>query len=84
MPITEQIPRLKLDHANEMRQMEREHHDREDRIRRDCQAGFDAERNRLMDIIERQNTELSKLYAQARHGEGARYDIVAEDDGRKD
>jgi transcriptional regulator with XRE-family HTH domain len=84
MPITEQILRLKLDHANEMRQMEREHHDREDRIRRDCQAGFDAERNRLMDIIERQNTELSKLYAQTRHGEGARYDIVAEDDGRKD
>lgn len=82
MPITEQILRLKLDHANEMRAMEREHHDREDRIRRDCQAGFDAERNRLMDIIERQNTELSKLYAQTRRGDGTRYDMVAEDSGK--
>lgn len=81
MPITEQILRLKLDHANEMRAMEREHHDREDRIRRDCQAGFDAERNRLMDIIERQNSELSKLYAQTRRGDGTRYDMVAEEGG---
>ena len=81
MPITEQILRLKLEHANEMRAVEREHHDREDRIRRDCQAGFDAERNRLMDIIERQNSELSKLYAQTRRGDGTRYNMVAEDNG---
>lgn len=84
MPITEQILRLKLEHANEMRQAEREHHDREDHIRRDCQANYDAERNRLMDIIERQNSELSKLYAQMRTGEcGVRYDMVAEDGGEQ-
>lgn len=81
VPITEQILRLKLEHANEIRLMDREHHDREDRIRRDCQASFDAERNRLMDIIERQNTELSKLYEQTRRNGGERYDLVAESDG---
>lgn len=75
--VTEHILRLQLEHANDMRRIESEHHDREDRIRRDCQANFDAERNRLMDIIERQNSELSSLYAQMRKG-GARYDYVRE------
>lgn len=64
--ITEHILRLQLDHVHEMRRIESEHHDREDQIRRECQASFDAERNRLMDIIERQNSELSNLYAQTR------------------
>ncbi len=64
--ITESILRLKLDHANEIRQLDREHHERESQIRRECQAGFDAERNRLMDIIERQSAELSKLYEQGK------------------
>ena len=45
-----------------MMKLEREYRDREDHIRRDCQTNFDAERNRLMDIIERQNAELSKFY----------------------
>lgn len=64
--VTEHLLRLQLDHVHEMRRIETEHHDREDQIRRECQASFDAERNRLMDIIERQNSELSNLYAQAR------------------
>lgn len=64
--LVETILRMQLEHANEMRATEREHHEREDRIRRDCQASFDAERNRLMDIIERQNAELSKFYQQGR------------------
>ena len=66
--VTEHLLRLQLDHVHEMRRIETEHHDREDQIRRDCQASFDAERNRLMDIIERQNSELSNLYAQMRKG----------------
>lgn len=65
---TEAILRLKLEHANELRQLERDSHEREDRIRRDCQAQFDAERNRLMDIIERQNAELAKLYNEGKEG----------------
>lgn len=64
--VTEHLLRLQLDHVHEMRRIETEHRDREDQIRRECQASFDAERNRLMDIIERQNSELSNLYAQAR------------------
>lgn len=59
---SEAILRLKLEHAQEMMKLEREYRDREDHIRRDCQTNFDAERNRLMDIIERQNAELSKFY----------------------
>ena len=74
--VTEHILRLELSHAKEIRQIEADHREREDRIRRDCQASFDAERNRLMDIIERQNAELSKLYAQSRRG--ASYDLVRE------
>lgn len=62
---SEAMLRLKLDHANELRQIEREHRDKEDQIRRDCQTNFDAERNRLMDIIERQNAELSKFYSRS-------------------
>ena len=62
LPESEAILRIRLEHANELRSIERECHEREDRIRRDCQATFDAERNRLMDIIERQNAELAKLY----------------------
>lgn len=64
--LIETILRLQLDHANEIRQIERDSHEREDRIRRECQVSFDAERNRLMDIIERQSTELSKLYQQGK------------------
>lgn len=77
--LTESILRLKLEHSIEIRRVEQEHHDREDRIRRDCQANFDAERNRLMDIIERQNNELSKLYAQTQKSNSNRYNYVAED-----
>lgn len=75
--LTEAILRLKLEHANEIRQTEKDARAREDQIRRECQASFDAERNRLMDIIERQNAELSKIYS--RQSED-RYGIVAEDE----
>lgn len=77
--VTEHLLRIQLDHVHEMRRIETEHHDREDQIRRECQASFDAERNRLMDIIERQNSELSSLYAQARNGRaGSGYGYVRE------
>ena len=74
---SETILRLRLEHTREIIKLEREHHDREDHIRRDCQASFDAERNRLMDIIERQNAELTKFY-QRSHG---CVPIIADDDG---
>ena len=73
--LTEAILRLKLEHANDIRQTEKDARAREDQIRRDCQASFDAERNRLMDIIERQNAELSKVYSRQTE---YRYDMVAE------
>ncbi len=63
MPESEALLRLRLEHSKEIVKLERENHERENHIRRDCQAAFDAERNRLMDIIERQNAELSKIYA---------------------
>lgn len=74
---SEAILRLRLEHTREIIKLEREHHDREDHIRRDCQASFDAERNRLMDIIERQNAELTKFY-QRSHG---CVPMIAADDG---
>lgn len=74
---SEAVLRLRLEHTREIIKLEREHHDREDHIRRDCQASFDAERNRLMDIIERQNAELTKFY-QRSHG---CVPIIADDDG---
>ena len=78
--LVETILRMQLEHANEMRTTEREHHEREDRIRRDCQASFDAERNRLMDIIERQNAELSKFYQQGREQKGTMWIAADEPD----
>lgn len=68
-PTPEIILRLQLDHMREMRDSEREHHEREDSIRRECQASFDAERNRLMSIIERQSAELSKLYSKTNNAD---------------
>ena len=76
---SEAVLRLRLEHTREIIKLEREHHDREDHIRRDCQASFDAERNRLMDIIERQNAELTKFY-QRSHG---CVPIIAADDEPK-
>ena len=68
-----EIRELERNYAQEIRDLDREHHEKQDQIRRDCQASFDAERNRLMDIIERQNAELSRLYGD-RSGS-----VVAED-----
>lgn len=67
--VTEHLLRLQLEHANEILRIEKEHYNRENQIRRDCQANFDAERNRLMDIIERQNEKFLNLYAQKREGQ---------------
>lgn len=72
----ETLLRLQLAHANELRQLEQEHHAKEEQIRRDCQAHFDAERNRLMDIIERQSAELAKV----RERSGYRVGMAAEED----
>lgn len=79
--VTEHLLRLQLDHAHEMRRIEIEHHDREDQIRRECQASFDAERNRLMDIIERQNSELLSLHAQARNNRASTGYCMVRDGG---
>ena len=68
---------LELKHSQEIIKLEREHHELENQIRRDCQASFDAERNRLMDIIERQSAELAKLYQ--RQNYNADNAMVAED-----
>ena len=76
---SETILRLRLEHTKEIIKLEREHHEREDHIRRDCQAGFDAERNRLMDIIERQNAELTKFYQRSQRG--SFISGIAADDG---
>ena len=76
---SETILRLRLEHTKEIIKLEREHHEREDHIRRDCQAGFDAERNRLMDIIERQNAELTKFYQRSQRG--SYMPGIAADDG---
>ena len=76
---SETILRLRLEHTKEIIKLEREHHEREDHIRRDCQAGFDAERNRLMDIIERQNAELTKFYQRSQRG--SFMSGIAADDG---
>ena len=80
---SEQMLRMELDHVNELRRIEREHHEREDRIRRDCQSVFDAERNRLMDIIERQNMEISKFYGHDKKNCG-RYGYVPEEGTEED
>lgn len=75
--VTEHLLRLQLEHVNDILRIEKEYHDRENQIRRDCQASFDAERNRLMDIIERQNNKLLNLYAQTREGRSG-YDYIGE------
>ena len=79
---SETILRLRLEHTKEIIKLEREHHEREDHIRRDCQAGFDAERNRLMDIIERQNAELTKFYQRSQRG--SYMPGIAADDGSEE
>lgn len=76
---SEALLNLKLQHAIELRQLETTHNqqvitllhekmEQAERIRRDCQAIFDAERTKLMEIIERQSNEIANLTARPRVG----------------
>lgn len=71
-PESENVILIKLQHMTEVRQLEADYNrqiiellhekaEQGERIRRDCQATFDAERNRLMDIIDRLSNENAKL-----------------------
>lgn len=47
------ITRIQLLYERQLKEIERKHKDEENRIRQECQTRFDAEKKRLMDIIER-------------------------------
>lgn len=55
------ILKTQLQYERQIRTIEQQHKAEEDRIRRDCQVTFDAERNRLMDMIERLQNEIQTL-----------------------
>lgn len=79
--LAESILRIKLEHEREMRRMEREYREREKGLQQECMAGFETERNRLLDIIEYQNHELSKLYVQTKNGSVEQSDDVDKEQG---
>lgn len=56
------ILKTQLQYERQIRSIEQQHKSEEDKIRRDCQATFDAERNRLMDMIERLQNEVEMLH----------------------
>lgn len=56
------ILKTQLQYERQIRSIEQQHKSEEDKIRRDCQATFDAERNRLMDMIERLQNEVKMLH----------------------
>ena len=53
--------RMQLDHANELRRLEKSHRDREDAIRTEYQKKLDTEHNRLLNLIEKQQEELNRI-----------------------
>lgn len=55
------ILKTQLQYERQIRNIEQQHKAEEDKIRRDCQASFDAERNRLMDMMERLQNEIDML-----------------------
>lgn len=63
-PDNQAIPmllRMQLDHANELRRLEKSHRDREDSIRAEYQKKLDTEHNRLLTLIEKQQEELNRI-----------------------
>lgn len=53
--------RMQLDHANELRRLEKSDRDREDSIRAEYQKKLDTEHNRLLNLIEKQQEELNRI-----------------------
>lgn len=64
------ILKTQLQYERQIRSIEQQHKSEEDKIRRDCQATFDAERNRLMDMIERLQNEVEMLHQEKKDHRG--------------
>ena len=60
-PAIPMLLRMQLDHANELRLLEKSHRDREDAIRAEYQKKLDTEHNRLLTLIEKQQEELNRI-----------------------
>ena len=60
-PAIPMLLRMQLDHANELRRLEKSHRDREDSIRAEYQKKLDTEHNRLLTLIEKQQEELNRI-----------------------
>lgn len=60
-PAIPMLLRMQLDHANELRRLEKSHRDREDAIRAEYQKKLDTEHNRLLNLIEKQQEELNRI-----------------------
>lgn len=60
-PAIPMLLRMQLDHANELRRLEKSHRDREDAIRAEYQEKLDTEHNRLLNLIEKQQEELNRI-----------------------
>lgn len=60
-PAIPMLLRMQLDHANELRRLEKSHRDREDSIRAEYQKKLDTEHNRLLNLIEKQQEELNRI-----------------------
>lgn len=55
------ITRIQLLYERQLKEIERKHKEEENRIRQECQTSFDAEKKRLMDIIERLTEKISLI-----------------------
>lgn len=63
--LTEYKLRMELEHSREIRALEKQHREQEDRIRKECQTEFATREMRLLDIIEKANAGLNKRLAEA-------------------
>jgi len=63
--LTEYKLRMELEHTQEIRALEKQHREREDRIRKECQTEFATREMRYLDIIEKANAGLNKRLAEA-------------------
>lgn len=55
------ITKIQLLYERQLKENERKHKEEENRIRQECQTRFDAEKKRLMDIIERLTEKISLI-----------------------
>ena len=55
------ITRIQLLYERQLKEIERKHKEEENKIRQECQTRFDAEKKRLMDIIERLTEKISLI-----------------------